>query len=366
MLPLQGLKVLDFTTLLPGPFASMYLADWGAEVLRIEAPDREDLSRLTPPFVAGTSTTHAFLGRNKSSLVLDLKTPTDLTKVHQLLGEYDVLLEGFRPGVMGRYGLDYASLKKQQPKLIYVSITGYGQVGPYRDRAGHDINYAALSGLAAMTGSKTSGPALHGTPVCDLAGSMHALIGLLMAVIHRQKTGEGQYLDCSITDSSLMLSGLWAQMSLAAATHPTYESTLLNGGSYYGYYRTKDDRFISVGGLEPKFIAAFLARIDRPQLPVADPRRQAEVKAAIASRIAEKTLGEWQEIFGDDDLCVEPVLTMEEVVQHPSMRERGMVVQVPAVDGKSQPQLASPLRFSTLRPHYRHIGLPKGQSRPQG
>lgn len=360
MQPLRGLKILDFSTLLPGPFATMYLADWGAEVLRIEAPDRPDLSRSTPPFADGTSTTHAFLNRSKDSLLLDLKKPADLERIRELLESYDIVVEQFRPGVMEKLGLGYAALQKLNPKLIYCSITGYGQTGPYRDRAGHDINYAALSGLAAMTGSRETGPVLHGTPVCDLAGSFHALFALMTAVYHRQKTGEGQYIDVSITDSSQMLSALWMQMQLAAGQAPTWESTLLNGGSFYGYYRTKDRRYLSVGGLEPKFYKGFAEAIEALEILSLPPTRMAEVRRIIQQRIETRTLGEWMTIFSRLDVCVEPVLGFDEIADHPQFVSRERVAEVSCETSRGQKQLASPIRFSTFRPVYRFIGKEPG------
>ena len=363
MQPLQDLKVLDFSTLLPGPFASMYLADWGADVLRIESPDREDLSRSTPPFADGTSTTHAFLNRSKKSLALDLKDPASVQRIKELVGTYDVVLEQFRPGVMDKLGLGYQDLARVNRRLIFCSLTGYGQTGPYRERAGHDVNYAALSGIAVMTGTKASGPVLHGTPVCDLAGSFHALTGILMALFHREKTGEGQYIDVSITDSSLMLSGLWAQMALAAGKGPRWEETLLNGGSFYGYYRTKDQAYLSVGGLEPKFFNGFLEAIDGLPLMPLVAKDRGSLKRGIADKIASKTLEEWLTIFEKIDVCVEPVVDFDRLRYHPHFSHREMFVQVPlseAKDSKSQTQLASPLKFSTFRPVYRFIGTPKG------
>lgn len=190
--PLASLKVLDFSTLLPGPFASLLLADMGAEVLRIESPTRMDLLRVLPPHDQGVSASHAYLNRNKRSLALDLKQPEALEVIKQLLQDHDIVLEQFRPGVMDRLGLGYEDLKAINPKLIYVSITGYGQTGPYKDRAGHDINYLALAGLSSYTGRADSGPVPLGMQVADVAGgSLHGVIGLLAAVIARQQTGQG-------------------------------------------------------------------------------------------------------------------------------------------------------------------------------
>ncbi|MAE22591.1 MAG: carnitine dehydratase, partial [Pseudomonas sp.] len=199
--PLSSLKILDFSTLLPGPFASLLLADMGAEVLRVESPTRMDLIRVLPPHDGGASTSHAYLNRNKRSIALDLKRPEAVEVVKRLVSEYDIVLEQFRPGVMDKLGVGYAALKAINPRLIYVSITGYGQSGPYRDRAGHDINYLALAGIASYTGRRDSGPLPLGVQLADLAGgSLHGVIGLLAAVVQRQATGVGQQVDVSITD----------------------------------------------------------------------------------------------------------------------------------------------------------------------
>ena len=190
--PLVSLKVLDFSTLLPGPFASLLLADMGAQVLRVESPSRPDLLRQLPPHDRGTSASHAYLNRNKRSLALDLKQPAAIEVIKRLVLDYDIVIEQFRPGVMDRLGIGYDVLKLLNPRLIYVAITGYGQTGPYRERAGHDINYLALSGLASHTGRKDGGPLPLGFQAADVAGgSLHGVVGLLAAVIARQHSGLG-------------------------------------------------------------------------------------------------------------------------------------------------------------------------------
>ncbi|MCX6129130.1 MAG: CaiB/BaiF CoA-transferase family protein [Proteobacteria bacterium] len=363
MQPFHGLKILDFTTLLPGPFATMYFADWGASVMRVEAPDREDMSRTMPPFVKGTSTTHAYLNRSKQSIVLDLKTSEDRQKLLDLVRDYDVVIEQFRPGVMQKLGLDYATLKAINQRLIYCSLTGYGQTGPYASRAGHDINYAALSGLAAMTGTRAQGPILHGDPVCDLAGSFHAMFGILTALYHRERTGEGQSIDISITDSSLALSGLWVQMAAAAGIAPTWESTVLNGASFYGYYTCKDKKYLSVGGLEPKFFKGFIEAIDALEVlawDMRDPLYGSKLKELVQARISQKTQAEWLTLFQTLDVCVEPVLNLSEIPLHPLFVARRMFVDVPDAEGTYQKQLASPIRFSNFSAVYRCVGGKKG------
>lgn len=214
---LSGLKVLDFSTLLPGPFASLYLADMGAEVIHIESASRPDLIRLFPPYANGQATSHSYLNRNKQSITLDLKSPESIHLIHEKITDFDIILEQFRPGVMQRLGLDYASLAKINPRLIYCSITGYGQTGDYQQRAGHDINYLALSGIAGHSGRQAGGPPPLGIQVADVAGgSLHALVGILSAVIERQRSGLGQYIDISMTDCAATLNNMAASAVLAA------------------------------------------------------------------------------------------------------------------------------------------------------
>lgn len=363
--PLSSLKILDFSTLLPGPFASLLLADLGAEVLRVEAPDRPDLVRLLPPHADGVSASHAYLNRNKRSLALDLKRPEAREVVTRLLQTHDILLEQFRPGVMARLGLDYDTLKALNPRLIYVSISGYGQTGPYRQRAGHDINYLALAGLASYTGRAADGPLPLGMQVADLAGgSLHGVIGLLAAVIQRQHTGEGQQVDVSMTDCAVSLHAMAGAGYLAAGVEPQPEGLALNGGSFYDYYRTRDGRWFAVGSLEPPFMRALCQVLDLPGLErqglVADPAVQEDLKRQLAERFEREDFDHWCQRFAEADACVEPVLTLAEALQHPQLQARGVVTDVPWETGGAQRQLACPLRFSTGLPAPRHPGATLG------
>lgn len=363
--PLSSLKVLDFSTLLPGPFASLLLADMGAEVLRVESPTRADLVRVLPPFEGGCSTSHAYLNRNKRSLALDLKQPGALAVVHRLVEEYDILLEQFRPGVMDKLGLGYDVLKAINPRLIYVSITGYGQTGPYRDRAGHDLNYLALSGLASYTGRRESGPLPLGMQVADIAGgSLHGVIGLLAAVVQRQQTGQGQHVDISMTDCAFSLHAMSGAGFLAGGVEPEMEGQVLNGGSFYDYYRTRDGRWLSVGSLEPQFMQQFCAQLGRPELaarglsPKAEDQRA--LKREIEIEIEKRDFAEWQQRFAAVDACVEPVLGLAEAVEHPQLQARGLVTEVPREGGAAQRQIACPIRFSGGLDAPRHIGVAVG------
>lgn len=361
--PLSSLKVLDFSTLLPGPFASLLLADMGAEVLRVESPTRMDLVRVLPPHVDGVSASHAYLNRNKRSIALDLKRPEALAVVHKLVAEYDIVLEQFRPGVMDKLGLGYEALKALNPRLIYVSITGYGQTGPYKDRAGHDLNYLALAGLASYTGRRDSGPLPLGVQLADLAGgSLHGVIGLLAAVIQRQHTGVGQQVDISMTDCAFSLHGMSGAGYLAAGVEPGMEDQVLNGGSFYDYYRTRDGRWLSVGSLEPQFMQQFCAVLGRPELAALglSPKDQEKLKREIEIEIEKHELAEWQARFAMVDACVEPVLGLAEAVEHPQLKARGVVTEVPREGLPAQAQIACPIRFSDGLEPPRHVGSAVG------
>ena len=363
--PLESLKILDFSTLLPGPFASMILADLGAEVLRVEAPHRPDMIRFSPPFDGDTSAWHASLNRSKRSIALDLKQPGAVEVVERLAQSYDIVLEQFRPGVMDRLGIGYESLRAINPRLIYCTITGYGQTGPYRDRAGHDINYLALAGVMSHTGRKESGPAPLGVQVADVGGgSFGAVTGILTAVIERWQTGEGQFVDISMLDASITWNILAASEYLVGGQNPDYEAEWLNGGSFYNFYRTHDGRYLSVGSLEPKFWTGFCQAIERPDLIdkgyEPDLEVQKALKVDIQEIIATRTLDEWMVSFAMVDVCVEPVLTIEEMIEHPQTQARQMIVEVPTQDGARQRQVGSPYKFSRSRPTYKHIGVALG------
>jgi crotonobetainyl-CoA:carnitine CoA-transferase CaiB-like acyl-CoA transferase len=366
--PLASLKVLDFSTLLPGPFASLLLADMGAEVLRIESPTRMDLLRVLPPHDRGVSASHAYLNRNKRSLALDLKQPEALQVIKQLLQDYDIVLEQFRPGVMARLGLGYDALKAINPKLIYVSITGYGQTGPYKDRAGHDINYLALAGLSSYTGRADSGPLPLGAQVADVAGgSLHGVIGLLAAVIARQQTGQGQYLDVSMTDCAFSLNAMAGAGYLACGVEPGREDQVLNGGSFYDYYRSRDGRWWSVGSLEPDFMKQLCTALGLEELASLglQPAQQNKLKDALKIEFEKRDFAQLCALFAELDACVEPVLSLGDAVRHPQIQARELVTEVPRGDGTHQAQMACPLKFSDGLPEPRHIGAALGQHTDQ-
>jgi alpha-methylacyl-CoA racemase len=367
---LKGLKVLDFSTLLPGPFATLYLADLGAEVIHIESPTRPDLVRLFPPYANGQATSHSYLNRNKQSVTLDLKDPISIEQVKQKISEFDIVVEQFRPGVMQRLGLDYPTLAEINPRLIYCSITGYGQTGSYKDKAGHDINYIALSGIAGHCGRQDSGPPPMGIQIADVAGgSLHAVIGILAAVVERQSSGLGQYIDISMTDCVVGLNNMAAAASLAGGQHQQRESEQLNGGTFYDYYETADARYLSIGSLEPQFMTGLASALELPILlqkgASFDTEDRQMVKQAIRDKIKSKNLAEWNQLFEQLDVCVEPVLRLDEALQSQISQQRNWVVNVPLKPNSDQtePQLACPIKFSRSQMQYHYIGQQLGEGK---
>lgn len=357
---LSQLKILDFSSLLPGPYASMIFADLGADVLRVESPYRVDLIRTVPPLVGEDSAVHKQLNRSKKSIALDLKQSESIAIIERLVSEYDIVLEQFRPGVMERLGLGYETLSQINPRLIYCSLTGYGQSGPFRDRPGHDINYLALSGLLGYSGRKASGPTPFGSQIADLAGgSLHAVIGILTAVIHRERTGIGQHIDISMTDGTFALNVMYGSGYLTSGLHPEREETMLNGGSFYDYYETKDGRYVAVGSIEPPFRHALckaIGREDLLELSVSDdPHESLRLKEACKEAFKAKTWDEWQKIFSDKHACVEPVLSFAEACEHPHFQQRDMVVSVPRLDGPPLKQFAHPIQYSAYTPAYKYV-----------
>lgn len=366
---LQGLKILDFSTLLPGPYATMTLADLGAEVLKVSMKGRQDLALDFPPYLAEDPTlsaNQAWLDRNKKTMFLNLKTEEGRQIVRQIIGQYDILLEQNRPGTMDRLGLGYEELSRVQPRLIYCSLSGYGQTGPKRLRAGHDINYLALSGNMGHAGRRDTGPVLTNIQIGDLAsGAMNVVVAILAAAHYRSVTGQGQYLDIAMLDGLVPFNAMDGAGFLAGGAQPEREGCRLNGGCAYDFYETQDGGYISVGALEDKFWAAFCRAIGCEDLIEAGPWPEdvQAVKSRIRAVIRTKTRAQWTEIFRDTDACVEPVLSAgEALMQEQQLRARQMVVDVelPLQPGKRVPQIANPIKMSKTPPEYRHCGYPLG------
>ena len=365
---LDGLKILDFTTLLPGPYATLMLADMGAEVLKISSAGKYDLVLDYGERVKGTdiSACQAWLGRNKKTMFLNLKTPEAKEIVRQLIMDYDIVIEQFRPGVMQRLGLGYEDLRRVNPHLIYCSLTGYGQTGPLRDAAGHDINYMSRSGIISHAGRADSGPSLMNFQIADIAvGSLNSVIGILAAVISRQATGKGQFIDVSMLDGCVPFNSLDGADFLVSGRQPRRDGQLLNGGSMYDYYETSDGGYMSVGSLEPKFWEAFCRGIGREDLIAGTvrPENVPEVKEEIRAIFRTKTRDEWTAVFSELDACVQPVMDLQEaLLEDPQIRSRGMVVDVdmPLHEGTKVKQMATSINLSETPCEYRFAGYPLG------
>lgn len=365
---LDDLKILDFSTLLPGPYATLMLADMGAEVLKISSASRPDIVLDYPPFIGdtGVSASQAWLGRNKKTMFLNLKTGEGKAVVKELVKEYDIVLEQFRPGVMEKLGLGYEDLKAVNPKLIYCSLTGYGQTGPLRDAAGHDINYMSRSGIISQAGRRESGPSLMNFQIADIAvGSMNSVIGILAAVNYRKNTGKGQYIDVAMMDGCVPFNSLDGAGFLVSGKEPKREGERLNGGCIYDFYETKDGEYLSVGSLEPQFWSRFCTAIGREDLigGTVYPPNIDEVKAEIRGILKKKTRDEWVEVFSHYDACVQPVLNLKEaLLEDEQVKEREMVVDVklPLHEDVSVKQLATAVKLSECPCEYKFAGYPAG------
>ncbi|MEW5738103.1 MAG: CaiB/BaiF CoA-transferase family protein [Myxococcota bacterium] len=331
-LPLEGLKVLDLSRLLPGPYATLVLADLGAQVDKVEEPGVGDYTRHSPPMKDDTSALFLGLNRNKRSIALDLKSPDGAAKLKALARQYDVLVESFRPGVMDKLGLGWDALQKENPRLIYCAISGYGNTGPDRLRAGHDINYLARCGALAYGGKPGGAPAMAGVQIADIGGgSLFALVGILAALHERSRTGKGRFVDVSMTDGALA----FLHMHLAGRLVMGKEGVplqrgreALNGGyPCYGLYQTGDGRWLAVGALEPKFFMGVCAALERPELmdgAYDTGELGARTRAELEKVFASKPLAHWIELFRTVDLCVEPVLEGDEVLDDPQLKARGL------------------------------------------
>lgn len=337
MLPLSGLRILDFTRLLPGPYATRLLAELGADVIKVEDPNGGDPARWMPPLTGDPPMSGLFaeLNRGKRSLTLDLRRPEAQAAAGQLALGADVLIDSFRPGGLAKYGLDPGALMSANPRLVYCAMTGFGLTGPDAGRAGHDIGYCARSGVLGLSGTVET-PAVSGVQVADIGGAMTAVAGILAALLGRAKTGQGQVVDVSLSEASMGFATA-AFATLHAGGRPRRGHELLDGSRpCYGVYRTRDGEWLAVGALELKFWSAFVRAIGLSELEGCgwDAGEGGErVKRAVAARIAERDRAAWEETFRSVDACVEPVLRVEEVASDVQHRARGVVMRG---DGRGQ------------------------------
>src|SRR5665213_1892859 len=345
MQPLNGLLVLDFTTLLPGPLAALMLAEAGAEVIKIERPGGEDMRRF-PPVVDGESASFALLNHGKKVLTLDLKSEADREKLEPLIARADILIEQFRPGVMARLGLGYNDLKTINPKLIYCAISGYGQSGPRAGEAGHDLNYIGNTGLLDLQPGPLDAPVVPPALIADIAGgSFPAVINILLALRARDQSGQGCYIDIAMTDA--MFTFAWYALALgsAAGKFPKPgEMSLVGGSPRYHLYPAKDGKIVACGAIEQKFWDAFCAAIGLPAEFADDARDPQATRAAVAQLIAARSSEEWGQIFAQADCCATIVTPLEQALRDPHFNERGLFAhKIESAGGKIVPALPLPI-----------------------
>lgn len=343
---LAGIRVLDLTRLLPGPYATLLLADLGAEVIKIEEPKTGDPVRYVPPFVNNKSYRFLLLNRNKKSLTLNLK-PTKGREIFLKLAQIsDAILEGFRPGVAERLGIDYEAVRQVKPDIIYGSLTGFGQNGPYRERAGHDINYIALAGLLSLTGHER--PVIPGVPVADLAGGMFAALTILAALIRRNRSHQGAYIDLSMTDCVLSWLSIHAAEYFSTGQSPKPSEMVLTGGfPCYAIYETKEGRFIAIGALEEKFWANLCRALGKEAyIPHQfSKEKREEIFASLKKLFKTKTRDEWLAFFDHRQIPISSVNDLEEALDDPQIRHRGLLKELDT-ENKKIKQIDFPAKFA--------------------
>lgn len=324
---LEGIKVLDLSRQFPGPYCTMILADFGADVLRIE--DKRFIMDLSAWPVM----------RNKRHITLNMKTPQGLDIFFKLLADADVVVEGFRPGATARMGIAYDDLIKVKPDIVYCSLSGYGHTGPYSNMVGHDLNYIATAGILGLTGEHGNKPIIPPVQIADVGGGLNAAIGVLIALFHRQRTGEGQYIDISLTDAAIGFMTLpLMQYNDAGASPICGKMPLVGMFPFYRVYETKDGKFLTIGAVEPRFWANFCRTADCADL-AGDQFCMGDRAAFVDSRLNEvfrkKTRDEWFEMLKDIDVCVGKVLSVAEMIDDPQIKHRKMIVEI-EVDGKKK------------------------------
>jgi len=340
LLALEGIKVLDFSTLLPGPMASLILAEAGADVIKVERPKTGDDMRHYPPLDGDDSVCFKLLNRGKKSIALDLKDENALRVLTPLIYDSDIIIEQFRPGVMDHLGLGFEACKEINPAIIYCSITGYGQTGPDAKKAGHDLNYTAETGLLGLSADANGKPIIPPALIADIGGGAYpAIMNILLALRMTEKTGTGQYLDISMSDN-LFPFMFWAQAHLqATGENPTSGDELLSGGSpRFQIYETSDKRFLAAAPLEEKFWQRFCQLIQ-----IKDSKRASIEDISII--IKSKSAADWQDLFEGHDVCCSIVATMHEAVNHPHFKARSLFD-----DEQNLSALPTPLAPSFKRP----------------
>lgn len=326
---LEGCRILDLSRLLPGPYCSMMLAGLGAEVIKVEEPKVGDPTRKSLPLAGKQGIAFAQLNRDKKSLAIDLKHPEGREVFLKLASSADVLLEQFRPGVCDRLGIGYSVISQLNPRIVFCSLTGFGQNGPHRDRSGHDLNYLALSGVLGLTSDRQGFPVIPGVQVADIAGGMVSAFGILAALMARERTGRGQFVDISMFDVMMGMLTVPSSQQFAGKAIPVGGKYGLSGAyPFYNIYRTSDGRFMTLGALEPKFWVNFCHAAGREDLASRQFDEGAErddLFQQVTKIFESRSQAEWIELMKEADCCCEPVLSMTEAFSHPQAVARAMI-----------------------------------------
>ncbi|MGG1674342.1 CaiB/BaiF CoA transferase family protein [Neobacillus sp. NRS-1170] len=363
---LENLRVLDLTRLLPGPYCTMLLADFGAEVIKVEDTGPGDYARVGTPKWGEDSTFFHSLNRNKKSVCLDLKTEQGKEIFLNMAEKADVIVESFRPGVMDRLGVGYKVLKEKNSGLIYCSLTGYGQTGPYSTQPGHDLNYISYAGLLEFFGERNRKPTVPPVPIADIGGgALLATVGILMALFERNRSGNGQFVDISMMDGALS----WLQLTLpdylASNIEPKRGELPLSGRhAFYEVYETKDGRYLSVGAVEAKFWKEFCRVIERDDLikqQYAPIQEQDRIKDEIQAVISTKTQQEWVEIFLGVEACVSPVNRLANLESDPQFIQREMIQTYHDTEAGEVKLIAPPIKLSETPGTIRELAPKSGQ-----
>ena len=344
MQPLKGTKVLDLSRLLPGPFASLILADLGAQVDKVEDLSGGDYLRHMPPQIGDQSGAFLALNRNKRSACLDLKKPSARAAFLKMVPQYDVVFEQFRPGVLDRLGLSHASLRAENPKLIVCALTGYGQDGPLAHRAGHDINYLARAGVLAMQGPPDRPPQVMAVQLADMGGGLWSALAIVSALHERSRTGEGCVLDIAMVEASMGFASYGFGNIFAGQPPKRGDEGLTGALAIYAAYFTKDGEIMALGALEPKFWTAFCAGVglETEMSAIMPGPHQAALKEKLTSVFAGRTRAEWEAFSQAHDCCLEPALRGDEVMRDPHLTARGVFFEMDSPWGKL-PQMRTPL-----------------------
>ena len=326
--PLEGIRVLDLTRLLPGAYGTSILADLGAEVIKVEAPGEGDYMRWGEPRIGAESGASWICDRNKASISLNLKDPRGVEAFLRLVRTAHCIVESFRPGVVDRLGVGYEAAHAVNPAIVYCSISGYGQTGPLVRAAGHDVNYVGRAGIVGITGTAEHGPVIPGVQIGDVAGGgLLGMVGLLAALVHARVTGEGDYVDVSMTDGAFSLQSVHLGMFFASGITPAPERMLLNGlYPSYAVYRCADGRWLTVGALEPQFFAQLCEGVGRPDL--GDTAFQPDAIGRWRELFATRSRDEWLEALSGFDACVGPVNDYDEACADPQLLHREMIVEL--------------------------------------